>query len=886
MALIFALAGSFVGPVRAQEGGEPVLTGVLEDSFVLYQNEKGETVCRVATPAERERIRANGATHVIYRGAPVRRKVTEYGYDVLEYNSVQDTSGLSLLPSAGLTIVLQGTAQLEANPTARNAFIAAANRWESIISTPITVTLSVDYGPQFFGQDYEKTFIVGQTASFSITQSLASVRGRLINNSNPTASELALYNALPADSVPAEYNGATVNVSNVRITAAQARALGFNVAAGPDAQIGFNSNFNNGGQFDFDPSDGITPGSKDFDAAVAHEIGHALGFSSANGSSSSAALTIWDLFRFRPGTANASNFGSALRVLTKGGTQAMFGNFTSTYASQELGLSTGGSNPPAGDTDDGRQSSHWKDDEFFATRPYIGIMDPTLTPGVRRTITENDIRTVDLLGYSVVFDPARPSNDSFANAAVVAGASGSAQRNSTWATREAGEPSTQAGFTGDKSVWFAWTAPATGTATFDTEGSSFDTTLGVYTGSSVGTLTACSGCQNDDAHSATRASRVTFDTTAGTVYYIDVDGWSGAYGAVQLNWTSTITQPLNVSVTGRVVEGGQGLAFVFVGLYDDNGALLQQTTTGTDGRWTFGSVGVSRGYALAFVKSGYTLTPTGFPIQVGTSALDVGDVTAVKANPIEETSFFVAQHYRDFLGREPDAAGLNFWTNEIEQCGAGAQCREVKRINVSAAFFLSIEFQETGYLAYRAHKAAFGNIQGKPVPLTRQEMLADMQVVGDGLVVGAEGWQQKLEANKQTYFDRLASSAGFTALYPQAATPEAYVDALNANAGGALSAGERDALIAGLKENKKTRAQALRAVAEDADLNAAEKNRAFVLMQYFGYLRRDPDAAPDSDFGGWQFWLSKLKEFDGDYIAAEMVKAFLSADEYRKRFGQ
>jgi hypothetical protein len=171
------------------------------------------------------------------------------------------------------------------------------------------------------------------------------------------------------------------------------------------------------------------------------------------------------------------------------------------------------------------------------------------------------------------------------------------------------------------------------------------------------------------------------------------------------------------------------------------------------------------------------------------------------------------------------------------------------------------------------------------VPVTRAEMLGDVQVLGAGLVVGAEGWQQKLEQNKQSYFDRLASSARFVALYPQSQTPEQYVDALNTNAGGALSQGERDPLVSDLKAGAKTRAQALRAVAEDADLAAAERNRAFVLMQYFGYLRRDPDAAPDADFTGWQFWLSKLEEFRGNYIQAEMVKAFISSDEYRKRFG-
>jgi hypothetical protein len=77
----------------------------------------------------------------------------------------------------------------------------------------------------------------------------------------------------------------------------------------------------------------------------------------------------------------------------------------------------------------------------------------------------------------------------------------------------------------------------------------------------------------------------------------------------------------------------------------------------------------------------------------------------------------------------------------------------------------------------------------------------------------------------------------------------------------------------------------LRAVAEDGDLTRAEFNKAFVLMQYFGYLRRDPSGAPDNDFTGYNFWCGKLNEFNGNFVQGEMVKAFLSSDEYRKRFG-
>jgi len=74
-------------------------------------------------------------------------------------------------------------------------------------------------------------------------------------------------------------------------------------------------------------------------------------------------------------------------------------------------------------------------------------------------------------------------------------------------------------------------------------------------------------------------------------------------------------------------------------------------------------------------------------------------------------------------------------------------------------------------------------------------------------------------------------------------------------------------------------------IAENQNLSNAEFNRAFVLMQYLGYLRRDPNSGKDSDYTGGDFWLTKLNQFNGDYIAAEMVKAFISSDEYRHRFG-
>ena len=1001
LALLLPFAGAFAAPARAQSSGGDAAdyVPVADESFVIYQDEQGETVCRPATPAERERIRNASGTHVIYSGAPRRKVIDGGGGEYLMQNSVEDSSGLPLQASAGLTIVLNGTAQLEAYPAARNAFILAANRWESLISTPITITLNVDYGPNFFDQGaYPSSTILGQTGSFVIKSggqdpTLSQVRTRLLSTASG-ANETGLYNALPSTSLPIEYNGAAATASNVRVNTSQARALGFISGASQDANIGFNSNFGSGanaGQFDFDPSDGITPNFTDFDAVVVHEIGHALGFTSNNGGENVGSVSIWDLFRFRPRTVNAESFGSAPRIMTKGGEQVMFGNFTSTFATQELNVSTGGPAPPSSDTDDGRQSSHWKDDDLFSNRPYIGIMDPTIRRGLRRTISENDVRALELIGYSTVFTPTRPANDNFAAAAELSGAAGNFSGTSLHATREAGEPGMQAGYTGDKSVWFNWTAPVTGTATFDTSGSAYNTTLGVYRGASVNVLLS-DGQSNDASGLTGGASRVTLNVTAGTLYRVNVDGWNGEYGNYNLNWTSSgatptptptpavsysvsgrvqdaaggglagvrvaidgpnlvntfphlpvttdaggnfqfslltpggnytvrpddsrytfapataafngisanhtgltfTASPLLATVAGRIVEGAAGLPGVLVGFYSGT-TLLRQTTTGADGRWTFSGVAVGQGYNTYFVKSGYTFSPPGLVFLVGQAALDMGDVAALKGNSIDASEFFVRQHYLDFLGREPDASGLAFWTNDIEACGLDLRCRQVKRINVSAAFFLSIEFQNTGYLVERMYKTAYGDrtegSTGLVVPVvTRQEFMQDTPLLSQNVVVNVGAWKEQLEANQAAYALAFVRRARFTAAFPASLTPAEFVARLNQNTGGALSQPQVGALAAELALNNTDagRASVLRKVAESAELDAREKNRAYVLMQYFGYLRRNPSDAPEPNlnYAGWNFWLGKLNEFGGDAVRAEMIKAFLDSSEYRNRFGQ
>jgi hypothetical protein len=269
------------------------------------------------------------------------------------------------------------------------------------------------------------------------------------------------------------------------------------------------------------------------------------------------------------------------------------------------------------------------------------------------------------------------------------------------------------------------------------------------------------------------------------------------------------------------------------------------------------------------------------------------------SNPVEEpsfsTDFFVRQHYIDFLSREADPSGLAFWKNQIDECMT-PECREIRKINVSAAFFLSIEFQQTGYLVYKAYQASFNSHEF----LKLRDFLPDTQEIGRGVVIGQPGSDALLEANKQKFFLDFVQRPRFRdpSAFPTSMTAEQFIDKLNANtfdpraslSAGSLTAAERNALISQLSANPASpalRAQVLRSVSENALFNNRQFNRAFVLMQYFGYLRRNPNDSPEPlpNFDGYNFWLTKLNQFNGNFVNAEMVKAFIVSGEYRHRFG-
>jgi hypothetical protein len=256
------------------------------------------------------------------------------------------------------------------------------------------------------------------------------------------------------------------------------------------------------------------------------------------------------------------------------------------------------------------------------------------------------------------------------------------------------------------------------------------------------------------------------------------------------------------------------------------------------------------------------------------------DSVSTTVNPYDDARFFVRQHYLDFLNREPDQSGWDFWTGVITQCGTDAACTEVNRINVSAAYFLSNEFQNTGYLAYLTHRSAFGPTAGvSPAPVLYTTFMHDVQELGKGYVFTDPNGAQVLEANKVAYFNEFVARPEFLVKYPASLTNQQYVDNLLTTATLPTTGTFHDSLVTGLNNASMTRATVLRAVAESSTIQTRELNAGFVTMEYFGYLRRDPDTS------GFNFWLTKLNSFNGNYIQAEMVKAFIESAEDRQRFG-
>jgi hypothetical protein len=248
-------------------------------------------------------------------------------------------------------------------------------------------------------------------------------------------------------------------------------------------------------------------------------------------------------------------------------------------------------------------------------------------------------------------------------------------------------------------------------------------------------------------------------------------------------------------------------------------------------------------------------------IKVKPVRLRPGSTTPITITDID---FFVQQQYIDFLGRMPDSTGFANWVATLSACPDGGFGENLNpscdRVHVSAGFYLSVEFQGRGYFAYRFYDAALGR---RP---TYKEFIPDMQKVG-----GAQSPEQEV-ISKNQYMNDFVLKDEFKALYDGLGN-QAYVDKLEQTAGVTLP--NKADLVTALN-NGQTRAQVLRTFIETPTVFNKFFNRGFVTMQYFGYLRRDPDPI------GFTNWVNTLNADPNNF--RHMIFGFIFSTEYLNRF--
>jgi hypothetical protein len=266
---------------------------------------------------------------------------------------------------------------------------------------------------------------------------------------------------------------------------------------------------------------------------------------------------------------------------------------------------------------------------------------------------------------------------------------------------------------------------------------------------------------------------------------------------------------------------------------------------------------------------GVSYSPTGVFLGGATTAtITITDNDSVPAvqNPIDGVNMFVTQQYIDFLGRLPDTTGFQNWTDTLGNCPNGGfgefDNPSCDRVHVSAGFFLSDEFRGRGYFAYKFYEVGFDR---RP---TYAEFVPDMAQIG-----GPQSPESEV-MSKAVYTDLFVQRQEFKNRY-DALSNSAYVDALETNAEVTLT--DKPALVAALNANQKTRAQVLREIVEQQGVTDKFSIRAFVVIQYFGYLRRDPDTI------GYDNWISTLTADSSNF--RHVIYGFIYSDEYRRRFG-
>jgi hypothetical protein len=342
--------------------------------------------------------------------------------------------------------------------------------------------------------------------------------------------------------------------------------------------------------------------------------------------------------------------------------------------------------------------------------------------------------------------------------------------------------------------------------------------------------------------------------------------WSGFYPST-LTLTPTAAPGI---ISGQVTSGdGAPLAGVTIAL---SGQRNLRSITDASGFYTFDDLETGGFYSVTASLVNFTFSPSSRSFSLVASHADAiftGTPSSVTANPLDTTEFFIRQHYLDFLGREPDLGGLNYWSAELDKCKVDDACVRQRRIGISAAFFVESEFQETGSFIYRLYKGALGR------RVAFSEFSTDRQQV-----VAVDNLDQK----KAAFADAFVRRQEFMQKYSNATSAESLVDTLIQTvrqSSGADLSNRRGALLvkynSGANINE-ARSLAVREAIEDASFKQAEYNKAFVIMQYFGYLRRDPEP------GGYLFWLNVLNNREPNNYRG-MVCSFITSAEYHLRFG-
>ena len=255
--------------------------------------------------------------------------------------------------------------------------------------------------------------------------------------------------------------------------------------------------------------------------------------------------------------------------------------------------------------------------------------------------------------------------------------------------------------------------------------------------------------------------------------------------------------------------------------------------------------------------------------------IDDDNVTPT-ANPINQNQFFVRQQYLDFLSREPEPEGFNAWVGVLNRCPNVENDPSCDRIEVSASFFRSAEFQFKGYFVYLFYRVSLNR---RP---RYDEIIPDMRRVtgatGDEVIAKrrafSEAWIERQEF--KSAYDSLTNAAFVdTLLGRYSITSITTPDPANPEGTTKVTLSRND-LVNRLESRQLTRAQVLRAIIQSNEVDRAEYNGAFVAMQYYGYLRREPEQE------GYAAWLRVINRGESYRV---MVNGFMNSAEYKQRFG-